>query len=592
MSAGKVIPGGLLGLVPWILIACGGAQARMGDVFDKAWRDDGGASISSLHGKLASHTIPRGADVALGVVEEGLVGVALATGQAWSYLHAVDARPWIAGNVVVGTGGGRVFALDALTGRPLWSRPATGRVSGAGDDGRTTLVSFEASFRGDGVLVAVARDGTVTRQLEMPVRIGTPALVANLAFFPWEERNVTAYDLGSGREVARTILAHSTSHAFIAGGTLFFGQETVTAFDGRIGAQGAPTVTLPNRELPGDPSWLGPSGVGKVTSTESDVNRLYGKPVWRGDALGFAGDRYYGTYRRFVMGLEATTGGLAWVRRTEADSLGGAAYDGGVVLCEGTGAVRFYEGSTGALAGKVSLGVRVRACVVQADGLSRRAEPRREPLIDQLSGGIDVLETGAGAMQSFLLSELVALESPEATRRLIEMAMDSRTPPGLMTEVRAGLSSRRNGAEFMLEALDSRYDFLAGVLVTPPVGPLADALAQMGEGRAAPLLAEHLNDPANSTDDVKRSAQALAKLATAEEFEQLETFFALNRATAHNEDILTAVVAVAGALLRVGGGAGREIVRSAAYDSMTVPMLQQPLRELAGGTSTTGRLDH
>ncbi|MDZ4064876.1 MAG: PQQ-binding-like beta-propeller repeat protein, partial [Coriobacteriia bacterium] len=345
----------------------------MGDVFGKAWRDDGGASISSLQSKLASHTLPRGADVAVGIVEDGLVGVVLGTGEAWSYRHAIDARPWIAGNVVVGTGGGRVFALDAATGRPLWSRPATGRVRGAGDDGRTTLVSFEASFRGEGVLVAVGRDGTVLRQLELPVRIGTPVLVANLAFLPWEERNVTVYDLGSGNEIARAVLPHPTSHAFVVGGSVFFGQETVTVFDARIGA--GPTVTLPNRELPGDPSWLGSGGVGKLTSSASDTNRVYGKPVLKGEALGFDGDRYYATYRRFVMGLDATTGGLAWVRRVEADSLGGAAYDGGVVLCERTGTVRFYEGLTGASSGQVSLGVRVKACVVQADRLSKGGEP-------------------------------------------------------------------------------------------------------------------------------------------------------------------------------------------------------------------------
>lgn len=579
----------------WIscaLIACGGAQTRLGEVFDEGWRDDGGASIRSLQSKLVSHPVPRGANVAVGVVEDGLVGVALDTGQVWRFGHVIDARPWIAGNVVVGTGGGQVFALDAVTGRPLWSRLATGKVRAAGDDGRTTLVSLESSLRGEGVLVAVGRDGTVTRQLELPVRIGTPALVANLAFLPWEERNVTVYDLGSGREIARAVLSHPTSHAFVAGGSLFFGQEIISAFDARIGEASGPTLSIPNRALPGDPGWLEAVGVGKVISGESDTNRVYAMPVRTGEGLRFDGDRYYATYRRFVLGLEATTGGLAWVRRTEADSLGGGAYLGGVALCEREGTVRFYEGMTGAVAGQVSLGARVQVCLVQADGLSKRAELRRESLIDQVSGAMDVTEPGVGEMQSFLLSELVVQESPEATRRLIEMAMDSRTPPGLMTQVREGLALRRNGAEFMLEALGSRYDFLAGVLVTPPVGPLADALAQMGEGRAAPLLAEHLNDPANSTDDVKRSAQALAKLATVQELEQLETFFALNRATAFNRDIVTAVVAVAEALLRVGGAEGREIVRFAAYDSMTVSSLQQPLRDVVEGTSTTGRLDH
>ena len=56
--------------------------------------------------------------------------------------------------------------------------------------------------------------------------------------------------------------------------------------------------------------------------------------------------------------------------------------------------------------------------------------------------------------------------------------------------------------------------FVSGVLLPPPVGALADALAASGELRAAPLLAKHLNDPANSAQDVAHAARALIKLAT------------------------------------------------------------------------------
>jgi outer membrane protein assembly factor BamB len=205
-------------------------------------------------------------------------------------------------------------------------------------------------------------------------------------------------------------------------------------------------------------------------------------------------------------------------------------------------------------------------------------------VVEQLAKVIDVSETDMVMMHAFLLRELIAQPSPRATERLIELAFDARTPPELMTEVRKGLASRRNGAEHMLEALGRRYDFLAGVLMTPPVGPLADALAAMKETRAAPLLAEHLNDPANSTDDVKRAALALETLATQAEREPLELFFSLYRATAHNEDLVQALVAVARAILRVGGNDGRELVRAAAYDLMTVPSLQQPLRDLVSGS--------
>jgi outer membrane protein assembly factor BamB len=98
---------------------------------------------------------------------------------------------------------------------------------------------------------------------------------------------------------------------------------------------------------------------------------------------------------------------------------------------------------------------------------------------------------------------------------------------------------------------------------------LADALAASGEKRAAPLLAKHLNDPANSAEDVAHAARALAQLATLAEYEDLRTFFALYRATADDEALVAAVVSSAQALLRIGGADGRAVVERAAQDPLT-----------------------
>lgn len=567
------------------LVACGAGQARIEHVFDTDWEDDGGRSISAVQSKLANQPLPKGADVAVGVTSKGLLGVELASGSKWSFVHPIDARPWIAGGVVVGSGGGKVFALDAGTGKLIWSRPSTGKVRGAGDDGRTTVVSMEPSASSSGMLVAVSRDGNVVRQLEANVALGTPAVVANLVFIPWQNQYVTVYDLSSGEEIARATLRHQTSHALVIGGSLYFGEVGATRFDDRIGSASrnqASKVSLPERELPGKPRWMRAGGfVGKPTSDAFDMISLYARPEPRDGTLGLDSDRYYGTYYRIAVGLQAGTGELAWARKLESDAIGGAAYDGGLALCQRSGEVKLLAAANGADAGTASLGASVRACVVQADALTRSASGKAaSPLVDQLTEAIDVNETEMVMMHRFLLRELNGLESPKATERLIELAADIRTSPALLQEVRTGLAARRNGAEYMLAALAQRYDYLKGVLVAPPVGPLADALAAMGEKGAAPLLAAHLNDPADSSDDVKRAALALVKLATAAEMDDLKIFFALYRATAHEDELVAAVVAVAKAILRVGGKDGRALVESAAMDPMTVPSLRTPLSEL------------
>jgi outer membrane protein assembly factor BamB len=135
----------------------------------------------------------------------------------------------------------------------------------------------------------------------------------------------------------------------------------------------------------------------------------------------------------------------------------------------------------------------------------------------------------------------------------------------------------------MLAALEAPYDFLSATKLPPPVGPLADALAAMGERRSAPLLAKHLNDPATAIEDVVRAAKALSVLATADELPALRTFFALYRATADDPPLIQAVVSVAEALVKIGGSDGRAIVQRAAKDPMTQPDVARALGTLAPG---------
>jgi outer membrane protein assembly factor BamB len=133
----------------------------------------------------------------------------------------------------------------------------------------------------------------------------------------------------------------------------------------------------------------------------------------------------------------------------------------------------------------------------------------------------------------------------------------------------------------MLAALEHRYDFLSGELLPPPVGPLADALAAMGEKRAAPALARHLNDPSTDSSDLVRAARALMTLATPSELPGLRTFFALYRATADEPALIQAVGLVARAIVRVGGPEGRALIERAAKDPLTQPDV---VKELASVT--------
>jgi outer membrane protein assembly factor BamB len=573
-------------LALFALVACGGGQTRLGAVFSTDWKDDGGAAVRTLEPRILATPVAKPTPVAVGVVDDGLVGVGLAGGSVWSYAHAIEARPIVTGSVVIGAGGGELFALDAATGRPLWTRRSGGALRGAGDDGRTTVVSLAAAGESGSVVLAVSHDGTVVRQLETSVAVGVPAVVGPYAFFPWQGQYVTIYDLQSGEERARLLFREQVSRVFSHGGKLYIGELGVFRFDEdawQASKGKASHVSLPSREFPGDPKWFRPGAELRGKSSDAfDKIALYAAPG-PGAKLAIDSGKYLGTYYRIAVGLDARSGALAWARRNPADWLAGSPFDGGAALCDADGQVTILSSATGAVVATKSLGRKITSCAVEADGLTAAAGAEGGPpktLTEQLAEVIGTPDNEMAAMQKMLLRDLAKLDDPKATKHLVDIATDGRTPESLLPDVEKALASRRTGAEYMLEALRRHYDFLKDVLRPPPVGPLADALGAMKETRAAPALVSHLFDPADTTDAVRRAAAALAEVATKAEVPDLRNFFGLYRTTAEDENLAQAVVSVARALVRAGGPEEKALVAKGADDPLTVAVVRMQLAAL------------
>ena len=151
-------------------------------------------------------------------------------------------------------------------------------------------------------------------------------------------------------------------------------------------------------------------------------------------------------------------------------------------------------------------------------------------------------------------------------------------------DARSALANRRNGARYMNAALARHYDFLQDVLRAPPVGPMAQALGAMKEKAAAPLLAAHLLDPADTDDDVMRAAAALSVIAGPGEELSLLQFFGMYRASADNDDLAAAVVSVGQALMAVDEAGGRALVEAAVADSATTPYARERLQAMLSET--------
>lgn len=579
-------PGTLAALVI-LAAACGGGQTRL-NLFSTEWEDDGGLSIARVQQQLASASVAANADVAVGVAghADKLVGLPLDGGPKWTFAHPIDARPVVAGGVVVASDDSEVFALDAASGRVMWRRPTGGlALLGAGDDGTVTAATFKQAGGVGSVLLAVTHDGQVVRQIESDKMLGAPAVLGHMVFVPWSSQYVSVIDLANGDEAARVTLRDQTTRAWAAGGALWFGESAFVRFDARIrdASKGkASRASLPSRELPGTPKLTRPgSEPAPATTSADDKTRLYARPSAEGSGASIGDGRWYATYFRVAMGFDADKGQIAWAHLHEADFVGGAAAKNGVVLCDAEGKVETIDSSTGEVVGALDLGEPIQSCVVSADG---RAVPgkrlERKPLAAQLAEAVLVDEPQMVIAQKLLLRELTAVQDELATKTLVDLASDPRTSPDLLVEARTALANRRNGPQHMIAALQRHYDYLKDVLRAPPVGPCAQALAAMKTKEAAPLLASHLFDPADTSDDVKQAAAALAVVGGPAELPALRQFFGMYRATADGEDVSAAVVSVAQAMVALDDKAGRPAIEAAAKDDSTVPQVKDRLGAL------------
>jgi outer membrane protein assembly factor BamB len=572
------------------LVACAGDHGHP-KTFSTDWLDDQGRSIAEVHARVKGAKDAPTTDLVVSVAGEGdkVIATPLGTaGQPWTVTHALDVRPIIAGSVVVLSGGGEIVVHDAFSGKKLWARPSGGLpLLGAGDNG--TMTALTLSRGGGSTLLIVGRNGTVKRQLETDKALGDPAVVAGVVFVPWGNQYVSAIDAETGDEIGRVTLRDKVSRALSIGGSLYFGEMAYVRFDERTAQASrgqASRVQIPSRELPGTPRLLVP-GTEKVPpiANARDRDRLFGRPTSEGVNLTIDSKRFYASYYRLVFGFEAARGHLAWVRTHGSELIGGEAILGGVLLCDEQGKIVVLDAQTGQTAMEKSVGEPIKSCVVQADAF-RAPRPFTAPpsLGQQITEAVTMREATLATAQRLLLRELGTLEDEMATKTLIDIAGDPRSVPILVSDARAALATRRNGASFMLAALGKHYDYLRDQLTTPPVGPIADALAAMNEKRAAPLLASQIMDPTIKDDDVKRAAAALATLATDKEAPILKQFFGMYRGTSPSDEVSLAAASAAEAVLRVDAKTGQAMVENAMKDSFTNPVTRKRLETVLAAT--------
>jgi hypothetical protein len=293
------------------------------------------------------------------------------------------------------------------------------------------------------------------------------------------------------------------------------------------------------------------------------------------------------------MSFDGSRGNLQWLRLLPGLILGAAAGPNSFALCDATGVVRVLAADDARSLALSRLGATRRdepaleSCALGSSpswpnagdraAASDAARAREPALVDQLARVLALSDPDLASAQRFLSRELAVRPEPEATRALIALASRRSADPILQSEAEDLLATRRNGVEFMLEALERAGPRSPDPVARAPLAALADALEALDEPRAAPLLATQMNQLGHSPQTLARVARALEHLATPAEAAPLQVFFSLRRTSADQPELVEAVVSVGRTLLRIGAAPGRRLVQLGCRDPLTSPGVCAPL---------------
>jgi outer membrane protein assembly factor BamB len=609
-----------LAIATFALEACMPAIRQL-TAFSSRFPDNNRAQIQTVYSRLPANPsrapAAQGTPVIAAVRQDGnnrnVVLYDLNTGRAtWTANVNATSAPTILGDVVVVGVGNDVVGLDARNGERRWSVTMRSEpYIGAARDGDTIVIVGSLGNTGGGaragrVIAVDAHSGSEKWTHTIVGILGAPAASGGYAFIPWDRQSIAMLDLESGVERARL---HATddviSWVFANQLGVFYGSTGAYHFTPRSAAgtrAESGFVRNPLEGVPGDPP-LYRDAFAPTTGarTARDKIRFAFRPrLAEGDRMAFDHDTIYLGYYRVIVAINATNGEVRWARAigpdetftaTEGVTAAEAArraqasysqYDivnmtvtpDALVVIGGNGVVRALDPNTGAIVGTQDLHGEVGA--ISADIANYHAPntgaapaPEGTPR-DQLVSLIRDQDNRLVPIRAYLVRLLAARPEQEVTRDLLELYRQRSIPNALKQEIATALRARRNGAQFLVQALtgeQSHYNFLEN-RQAPPLDVIAPTLAAMGAREAVPVLLQHMLDHETPISQLPAVINAIADLGDASAIPQLQAFvqrYKSDSAFAGDRDV-PLQTAVAG-IFRLGDAQARQWLTNLSNDA-------------------------
>ncbi len=566
-----------------LAVGCGGSIQN----FSPLMVDNRASDIEDIRQRIASSTPPT-PNVAVGIAGETLFAFNLDSGQKLWETPTVSpsAAPQIAGDYVV------VPERDGIVIRALASGTVTDRV-----DDETLLFAGAAGEGEYGVLCLTTSGGVGSRSRIIMLRgghagsdrgfedttLGAPAAAGGRLFIPWSTQNVSVLDPRSGAELSR--FRQNTAiigHVVVRDQQLYFGQRGLFRLTPEVAtSEGAPYYELPERDLPGAPTFL-LDPYNPPPAPDSAVHRVRAvfHPGGQGNIMAPADDVVYLVFFGTVFGLHPTQDEVLFATMLPADAVGVEARPGGLLVADATGAVHFLDARDGRVRSTVNTGVAEPTVVTfRAETFTSRGAPSEaaRPLTEQLLTIAQSADSRIVPAREFAVRMLKQMPGAEATGHLVTMCDDPRTTAAIKRLSCAALAERTEGGEHVTRALQRHGGYLEQT-EPPALIPLAQAAARMELTSAVPLLLSHVRDPQTPANALPELFKSLKVLADASAAAPVRDFLRLYHADG-DPALLEALSHAADTLATLEGPTSRETLTEIIEDTLTPNDVRNVVRD-------------
>lgn len=505
----------------------------------------------------------------------------------WERDINAQSAPALAGDMVLIKQSDGIVARSLKDGEIRFDLDEDYELVGADGDGEWSAVTVQRSD--STALVLGIHHGDVVWEREVGGGVGAPAVANGHVLVPWATLRVSVLNAASGEEVVRMRRTDAVvGHVLVDGGGLFMGQHglfriTDQLEDAELG--GVHHYQPEKRKLPGQPAFLR-DGYSALSEPQSARHRV--RLDWRIDPearepAALLHDTLYMHYYGLLFALAPKSDDVRWLHtNAEEPWVGTRVVQDGVYAVDASGEVLFLN-TDGHPTASLRLERRLSVALVHAPEAGGREafeilQSEKRSLRDQLLEAAALDDDQLALGRAFAVRHLAREPGANMTRELVGLCGAKGQNPVVREAACQQIGEREAGASYVLKALRQKASY-SDKTTAPPVGALARAALRMKIRRAAPLLQQHLQDPATPTAELTALLQALAEFKHTPAAGSIERFLRMHHAEPAVGGMGEALQAAAHALMVLRGDDAELAVRMLAQDGLADAAVRKHLED-------------